>query len=177
MLTSVADLEGADPEAVDLEGADPDKSSGEASPSPRSLLPARPFRPGPPPATEPPRVRRALRSGGERGGFSRIDCRSPGPELESRRGDQRDHAWIRSRARPQPGGAPGARPKPGGIGHRLFRPLEAVRVVRLAGDGKPGHSGTLPCLRCGTSVRFVASMARLRASTLRVSSGEITSST
>jgi hypothetical protein len=97
---------------------------------------------------------------------------------------------------PARGTGPGRpRPLPGSIsgrGHRHQRRSHRRHLLRrrppthdphhgphhgpLLGGG-PGHWGGLPCLRIGRSACLVASIARPRTSTARVSAGSMTSST
>ena len=107
-----------------------------------------------------------LGAGGPRRLFGRVDGGTR-PELEHRLGDQRGEDRVDGWTRTQPE-----------TGHRPGRRSGRLPHFRATGhaDGL-AQRGTLPCLRCGSSPRFDASIARLRESTLRVSAGEMTSST
>ena len=108
---------------------------------------------GPPPAAEPPRARRLAASRGPR----------PPAGARARR-------WRRRWPPPPPPSGPGGSTRARCAGRR--------RRARPRRDRpRLHHRGMFPCLRRGSSSRFVLSMARPAMSLLRVSAGSMTSST
>jgi hypothetical protein len=118
---------------------------------------------GPPPAGEPPRTGPL---GPRRG---RHDDRArPGHFDRSHDGGQYLRAgsrWVTGRMARRIGDVAGHT----GSLHQVAPHTGSLHRV--------AHSGTFPCLRFGSSSRLVRSRSRLRASTLRVSAGSMTSST